>query len=159
MYSYYCYVFWFTTFFDFIGTALDFNEENISLADGFTIEKYNVILDIKEDNKVDVTQNLTVNFTSAYKHGIYKYTPEWLEYEGRDGKVIKRKSNVLDYRADGEDYTVDRVNKKARIKIGNATQYVGTGKKTYVIKYTYDMSLRVLMNLFFTLMVIIGEQR
>ena len=122
MYSYYCYVFWFTTFFDFIGTALDFNEENISLADGFTIE-------------------------------------EWLEYEGRDGKVIKRKSNVLDYRADGEDYTVDRVNKKARIKIGNATQYVGTGKKTYVIKYTYDMSLRVLMNLFFTLMVIIGEQR
>lgn len=127
--------------FGFIGSLFESlnEEEKISLADGFTIEKYNVILDVKDDNKVDVTENLTVNFTSAYKHGIYKYTPEWLEYKGKDGKVIKRKSNVLDYRADNDIYTVDRVNKKARIKIGDANEYVGKGEKTYVIKYTYDM--------------------
>ena len=100
--------------FGFIGSVFESlnEEEKISLADGFTIEKYDVVLDVKEDNKVDVTENLTVNFTSAYKHGIYKYTPEWWEYKGMDGKAIKRKSNVLDYRAENDLYTVDRVKKK-----------------------------------------------
>ncbi len=126
--------------FNFIGEVLDNASDDVTTsADGFTIEKYNVVLDVQEDNKVDVTENITVNFTSEYKHGIYKYTPEWLEYEGKDGKVIKRKSKVIDYRAENDLYTIDRVNKKARIRIGDANEYVGEGEKTYVIKYTYDM--------------------
>ena len=127
---------------DIVFEALDTwadSEENITLADGFTIEKYNVVLDVNEDNKVDVTENLTVNFTSPYKHGIYKFTPEWLEYTGLDNKTIKRKSKVLNYKAIGDEYTVDTVKKKKRIKIGSAYEYVGEGEKTYVIKYTYDM--------------------
>ncbi len=117
----------------------DSADENIHLADGFEISSYNVVLDVKEDNKIDVTENLTVDFKYINKHGIYKFTPQWLEYTGKDGKTIKRKSTISDYRAVGDEYTIDTVKKKKRIKIGSASEYVGLGEKTYVIKYTYDM--------------------
>ncbi len=109
------------------------------LADGFTISAYNVLLDVKKDNKVDVTENITVDWYESYHHGIYKFTPLWLQYTGQDGNTIKRKSIVSNYRAVGEPYSLDTVKRKARIKIGSADKYVGEGKKTYVIKYTYDM--------------------
>lgn len=118
---------------------LKYNTETLAKADGFTIEEYNIILDVKEDNKIDVTENITVNFTKSNKHGIYKFTPLWLEYTGLDGKTIKRKSRISNYRAIGDPYTIDTVKKKARIKIGSASTYVKKGEKTYVIKYTYDM--------------------
>ena len=117
----------------------DSDDENMHLADGFDISAYNVVLDVNEDNTIEVTENLTVNFTSNYKHGIYKFTPQWLEYTGKDGETIKRKSTVTNYRAVGDEYTVDSVKKKKRIKIGSADEYVGVGEKTYLIKYTYDM--------------------
>lgn len=115
------------------------DDENINLADGFNISSYDIVLDVNEDNTVDVTENLTVNFTSKYKHGIYKFTPQWLEYTAKDGKTIKRKSTVTNYRAIGDEYSIDTVKKKARIKIGSANEYVGAGEKKYIIKYTYDM--------------------
>lgn len=113
--------------------------ENIKLADGFTIDSYNVVLDVKEDNKVYVQENLVVNWEENYHHGIFRYIPEWLEYKGKDGKVIKRKSNVLNLVANNESYSTDRVNKKARIKIGDPNQYVSLGLKQYDISYLYDM--------------------
>lgn len=117
----------------------DTEDENIRLADGFDISAYNVILDVTENNTVEVIENITVNFTSKLKHGIYKFTPEWLEYTGKNGKTIKRKSIVTDYKAIGDEYTVDTVKEKKRIKIGSVDKYVDEGEKTYVIKYTYDM--------------------
>ncbi len=115
------------------------DEEITSLADGFTISSYNVVLDVKEDNKIDVTENITVNFSENYKHGIYKFTPLWLKYTGKDGKTIKRKARISNYQAVGDPYTLDTVKRKARIKIGSAYEYVNVGDKNYVIKYTYDM--------------------
>ena len=114
-------------------------DNETSLADGFTIEKYNVVLDVREDNKVDVTENITINFTNGYKHGIFKFTPLWLKYTGKDGNTIRRKASISDYRAVGDPYSLDTVKRKARIKIGSADEYVGFGNKNYVIKYTYDM--------------------
>lgn len=122
-----------------IGLIFGSEEEDVAPADGFEINAYNVILDVQEDNEVKVTEEVTVNFTSAYKHGIYKFTPEWLEYTGKDGKTIKRKSEVMDYVAIGDPYVVDTVKKKERIKIGSASSYVEKGEKVYTIQYTYDM--------------------
>ncbi len=109
------------------------------LADGFTISAYNVLLDVKEDNKVEVTEKITVDWYESYHHGIYKFTPLWLQYTGQDGDTIKRKATISNYRAVGDPYSLDTVKRKARIKIGSANKYVGEGEKTYVIKYTYDM--------------------
>ena len=118
-----------------IGNNRDYN----AVADGFTIEKYNVILDVKEDNKVYVTEEITVNWNETGHHGIYKFTPEWLEYTGKDGRTIKRKSILTDYVAVGEQYTIDIVKKKPRIKIGSPYKTLPLGNKDYTIKYTYDM--------------------
>lgn len=108
-------------------------------ADGFEISSYNVILDVQENNVVDVTEEIEVNFTESDKHGIYKITPQWLKYTGYDGKTIKRKSIVSEYRAVGDIYVVDGNNDKVNIRIGDENNYVGLGLKKYVVKYTYDM--------------------
>ena len=63
-------------------------------ADGFTISAYNVSLDVKEDNKIDVTENITVDWYESIHHGIYKFTPLWLQYTSQDGKTLKRKANI-----------------------------------------------------------------
>lgn len=115
------------------------SSNNNTVADGFTIEGYEVILDVGIDNKVEVTENIDINFYESGHHGIYKFTPTWLEYTGQDNKTIKRRSNIIDYRAVGDDYVVDNVGKdKERIKIGSAYTTVN-GDHQYVIKYTYDM--------------------
>ena len=108
------------------------------VADGFTIEGYEVVLDVGVDNKVDVTENIDINFYESGHHGIYKFTPRWLEYTNKDDKTVKRRSTVSDYRAEGDEYTLDVVKDKDRIKIGSPYSTI-SGDHRYVIKYTYDM--------------------
>lgn len=88
------------------------NRDYVAPADGFKISYYNVTLDVQENNIVDVTENIIVDFTSNYKHGIIKFTPEWLEYTGKNGKTIKRKSQISSLRAIEEKYSVDTIKKK-----------------------------------------------
>ena len=118
------------------GVNGDANEN--AIADGFTIEGYEMILDVGVDNKVEVTENIDINFFESGHHGIYKFTPSWLEYTGTDNKTIKRKSKIINYRAIGDNFTIDTVRGKQRIKIGDPNQTV-YGDKKYTIKYTYDM--------------------
>ena len=106
------------------------NSSSEAVADGFTIEGYEVILDVGVDNRVSVTENIDINFYESGHHGIYKFTP--------DGKTVKRKSKVLNYRAEGDEYVLDVVKDKDRIKIGSASRTV-YGTHRYVIKYDYDM--------------------
>ena len=108
-------------FFNIIDNNFDSSSEK--LADGFTISSYNVILDVKSDNLIDVTENITVNWYENFHHGIYKFTPQWAQYTGKDGKTIKRKAIITNYQAIGEKYTLDTVKKKARIKIGDKNKY------------------------------------
>lgn len=116
------------------------SDNNVTnLADGFTIEAYDVTLDVGLDNKINVIETITTNFTDCNKHGIYKFTPLWLEYTGKDGQKIKRKATISNYRAIGDPYSLDTVKKKERIKIGTPYITVGCGDKTYTIAYTYDM--------------------
>lgn len=114
-------------------------QDNTTVADGFTIYSYNVNLDVKEDDKIDVTETIMVNWDEYGHHGIYKFTPKWLKYTGADGKTISRKAKIYDLQAVGEEYTIDTVNKKDRIKIGNPDEFIMPGLHEYIIKYTYDM--------------------
>ena len=104
---------------------------------GFDINKYDVVLNVSEDNIVDVEETISVKWTEEGHHGIYRFVPEWLEYTDKNGKTIKRKSIVEDLESTDE-YAVDVVKKKKRIKIGSAAQTV-SGYKDYVITYRYDM--------------------
>lgn len=131
--------------FFFIISFLSSNSSNSSSsksskADGFTIEEFNLILDVKEDNKVDVTEEITVNWYEYGHHGIYRFIPTWLEYTGKDGKTIKRRSEVSGLVAIGEQYTTDSVGRdKLRVKIGSANRTLPLGLYTYTISYEYDM--------------------
>ena len=110
-----------------------------TVADGFTISSYNVVLDVKEDNKIDVTENIVVNWENNFHHGIYKFTPLWLEYTRKNGKTLNRKANISNYRSVGEKYALENQDKKAVIRIGDPYSSVSVGEKKYIIKYTYDM--------------------
>lgn len=122
----------------FIINDLFLTEEDVPVADGFTIESYNVTLDVKENNKVYVNELIMVDWYEGGHHGIYRFIPEWLEYTGKDGKTIKRKSKIYDL-SSTDPFTVDMVKKKQRIKIGSSNSYVPVGLKTYEIDYIYDM--------------------
>lgn len=125
--------------FTFLESHFGTNDEPVRAADGFTIEEYEVVLDVKEDNKVNVSEKILVNWNEDYHHGLVKFIPSWLEYTGKDGETIKRKSKVLDLRSTSDPYTVDTVKKKDRIRLGDKDKYVPLGNKEYKIQYTYDM--------------------
>ncbi len=110
-----------------------------SHADGFTIEEYKIIMDVSESNSVDVKEYITVNFYESGHHGIYKFIPSWLEYTSKDGITQSRKAKLSNLKAIGDNYTIDTVSGKERIKIGNADYALPVGNRTYEIDYTYDI--------------------
>ncbi len=122
-----------------VNDAFGTNDKPVQAADGFTIEEYQVVLDVQQDNKVDVCENITVNWDEEHHHGIVRFIPQWLEYTGKDEKRIKRKSKVLDLKSTSDPYELDVVKKKDRIRLGNKNEYVPLGNKKYEIQYTYDM--------------------
>lgn len=113
--------------------------ENIHLANGFQISSFQTILDVKENNVIDVTEIITVDYQEENHTTIQEYIPEWNIYTGKDGETRKRKSIISFYKAVGEPYVVDTDKKKTRITIGNEKKPNELGEKTYTIKYTYDM--------------------
>lgn len=80
-------------------------KEEADPADGFVINKYTVKLDVKEDNRIDVEEDITLEWTEYGHHGIYKFTPEWYKYTSKNGKTIRRKSELSDLRAEIPPYT------------------------------------------------------
>ena len=110
-----------------------------SPADGFTIEEYKIIMNVNESNSIDVKEYITVNFYESGHHGIYRFIPSWLEYTNKDGVTQSRESKLSNLKAVGDNYTIDTVSGKQRIKIGNANYTLPIGNHTYEIDYTYDM--------------------
>ena len=80
-----------------------------------------------------------MNWENNFHHGIYKFTPLWLEYTSKNGKTLNRKANISNYRSVGEKYALENQDKKAVIRIGDPYSSVSVGEKKYIIKYTYDM--------------------
>ncbi len=110
-----------------------------SPADGFTIEQYKTVMDVNESNSIDVKEYVTVNFYESGHHGIYRFIPSWLEYTNKEGVTQSRESKLGNLRAIGDEYTIDTVSGKQRIKIGDANYTLPIGNHTYEIDYTYDM--------------------
>ncbi len=111
----------------------------VTRSNDFAINSFRVDLDVKVDNKVDVTEYISTEFYACQKRGIVRYIPEWLEYTDKNGNRIKRKSIIKNLRAEDDPFSLDVVNKKKRIKIGDEDTFIGCVLKDYIIKYTYDM--------------------
>ena len=108
-------------------------------ADGFTIEQYNVVLNVNESNVVDVKENIAINFYEEGHHGIYRVIPSWLEYTNKEGVTQSRESKISNLKAVEDEYSVETVDGKKRIKIGDPDYTLPVGMHNYEIHYTYDM--------------------
>lgn len=113
------------------------DSNNYSPADGFTIEKYDVEMDVSEDNVASITEDITLNFYQS-KHGIYRVLPTWLKYTSKDGNTMSRK--YIPYNIDvlDEHFKVNNKNNKKHITIGSKNDTV-YGQKEYKIQYKYNM--------------------
>lgn len=116
-------------------------KENISyISSGYEIEKYDIALDVGKNSKIDVTENITIKVPNDGQfNGIYKSIPLWQRYYNEDGKEIKRKVDITNFRAIGEKFVLNKKNDKIGIKIGSARTTINSGIHTYTIKYRYNI--------------------
>ena len=105
----------------------------------FEVEDYNVVLDVDKDNKVDVTEIVTINIPTSEYNGIYKSIPLWEEYYNKNNKKSKKKVTITNLRVIGEKYVLDKFNDKIGIRIGSTRTNTSMGLHTYTIKYRYNM--------------------
>lgn len=141
-----------------LGHIINSVKSNNSKADGFYIDSYEVNLDVDSSNKIHVTENITVDFYESDHHGIFRFIPEWLKYKSKDGKTNSRRAEISNIDVEGvahssdlmyasyfnqrglDDFTVDTIHGKQRIKIGNSYYTLEKGLYTYQISYDYDMN-------------------
>ncbi len=112
----------------------------------YTIERYDVKVDVGEDHILSVTETITTDF-STYKHGIYRDIPTSATvYWDIDGEMIShdyrmkiRDISVRDGASDKAiDYESSYGNGVLDLKIGSEDETF-IGEKTYVIQYSIKL--------------------
>ncbi len=105
---------------------------------GFYTERYNVTVNVSENNVFSVTNEIKVNFYQS-KHGIYFYTP----YKGEVTRVIDGETVTKRFRAqikniavNGGNYETDYSDGYLVVQIGDENKTV-IGEQTYTISYDY----------------------
>jgi len=100
------------------------------------IKEYNVTIDINTDSTINVTEEITYDFGTNERHGIYRDIP--YKYET---KYINFKTalDVLSVKQDNRSvpYQVSWINNDIRIKIGDPNILI-SGVKIYEINYQVD---------------------
>lgn len=109
----------------------------ISSSGGYIIESYNIDMKVNEDNTFDITETILVNFVDHSKHGIYRKLPLKNTVKRVDGTKSSNRAKITNISVSDKYKTFNEDGYKV-IKIGNASKTV-SGKKTYTIKYTYDI--------------------
>ena len=104
---------------------------------GYTIDKYDVDINVNENNTFDITETITANFVQG-KHGIFRTIPISNKVNRIDGTTSKNHAQVFNLRVDGYEYSTSKENGNLKVKIGSASKLL-TGEHTYVIKYTYNI--------------------
>lgn len=123
--------------------------------DGYTIQAYNINMNVNENNTFDITENINVYFNSS-RHGIYRKIPLKNSITRTDGTKSNNIAKITDINV-SENYTTSNQNGYKVLKIGDANQTL-KGKHSYTIKYKYNIGKDPLKNadeLYFNL---IGDQ-
>ncbi len=105
-------------------------------AGGYTITKYNVDIDVHENNVLDITEDITVYFTE-YRHGIFRTIPVHNHVVRNDGTTSNNRAKITNI-AVSEQYDTSRDGDNLEIKIGDPDKTI-IGEKTYRITYSYDL--------------------
>ncbi len=108
---------------------------------GYTITKYNVDINVNENNVLDITEDISVNF-SEKRHGIFRNIPVYNKVKRNDGSTSKVRAKITDI-AVSEQYSTSRDGDSLELKIGDPDLQV-FGDKNYRITYKYDLGRDVL---------------
>lgn len=115
-----------------------YNEEDTeyTILYDYEINSYSVNVIVNEDNSMDITEILGVNFNEP-KHGIYRKLPMKNQVERLDGSTSRNSARISDVIVDNE-FTTSTEDGYYVIKIGSADTTV-TGFQEYTIQYHYDI--------------------
>ena len=114
--------------------AISFSFINIKADSTYEITSYDVNIVVNENNKLEIVETIDTNFKSE-KHGIIRIIPTKNNIYRADGTSQVSKSRIK-INSISDDYTMQRVNGKYSIKIGDANKTL-IGKQRYVIDYDY----------------------
>lgn len=104
---------------------------------GYTIESYDINMIVNENNSFDITETINANFTGYGKHGIIRNIPLRNTVIRSDLTVSSNKAKISNISVN-DSYTTSLENGGKILKIGDKDQTV-SGRKTYVIKYNYNI--------------------
>ncbi len=102
----------------------------------YIIDKYNVDINVNENNTLDITETITAYFNVS-KHGIFRTIPLRNEITRLDGTTSTNRTQITNLSVNNE-YSTSREEGNYVIKIGSANKTF-TGEQTYIIKYTYNL--------------------
>lgn len=116
----------------------------ISSSGGYTIESYDVNMIVNENNTFDITETISVNFTGYNKHGIFRKIPLKNTVTRLDGTKSSNRAEISNISV-SDSYQVSNEDGYKVLKIGSSSQTV-FGRKTYTIKYNYNIGKDPLKN-------------
>ena len=116
-------------------------EDTVSnvVADGFTIDYYNVRLDVDAKQNVKVSENIGINFFEEGHHGIYRTIPEWLPYTNQENNTISKKAEITNIDVENDYFDFYEESSKINVKIGDANNTLPTGVHPYNLSYNYNL--------------------
>ena len=103
---------------------------------GYTITKYHIDINVNENNILDITEDISVNF-SEKRHGIFRNFPVYNSVTREDGSTSKVRAKITDI-AVSEQYTTSREGNNLELKIGDPDRTI-IGAKNYRITNKYDL--------------------
>ena len=109
----------------------------ISSSGGYTIESYDINMVVNENNTFDITETISVNFTSYGKHGIFRKIPTRNTVTRLDGTKSNNRAKISNISV-SDTYTTSTEGGYKVLKIGDKNRTV-SGRKTYTIKYNYNI--------------------
>lgn len=77
-------------------------DDNYEPADGFTVDSFDIKMNVNKDNTVDVKETININFYEQGHHGIYRVIPRWLQYTSTNGETYKRRAKISNLRTYGD---------------------------------------------------------
>ncbi len=114
----------------FILLLLSFNFTVAEAREGFTIQHYDIVLDVRDDHSILITETLDVAFQETL-HGIYRTIPLRTHFDtwARINEIKLLSGHQFATSREGSDY---------KIRIGDPNAY-SRAQETYVIQYRFHL--------------------
>lgn len=120
-----------------LGLLIPNNTFAISSSGGYIIEAYDINMIVNENNTFDITETITVNFIGYNKHGIFRKIPLQNTITRLDGTKSSNRAKISNISV-SDTYKTSNESGYKVLKIGSSSQTV-SGRKTYTIKYNYNI--------------------